>query len=71
MKKRKVRNWIIAAIDFGHFLCGLVMSLPAKATRPTNKTKGEIKIVLKDATGRTIGSDVSDGFFTIKLNPPN
>ncbi len=64
MKKRKVRNWMIAAIVFGYFLCGLVMSLPAKAARPTNKTKGEIKIVLKDSAGRVIGNETSENRFT-------
>ena len=32
------------------------------------KTKCKVKVVLKDATGNIIGSDVSDAFFTISNN---
>jgi hypothetical protein len=38
-------------------------------TVTATKTKCKIKIVLKDDAGRTIGTDISDGFFTI--NPPS
>jgi hypothetical protein len=31
----------------------------------TSKTKCKVKVVLKDSAGNTIGSDVSDAFFTI------
>jgi hypothetical protein len=33
------------------------------------KTKCKVKIVLKDINDRTVGSDVSDGFFTILPSP--
>jgi len=34
-------------------------------TVSTSKTKCKVKVVLKDSAGNTIGSDVSDAFFTI------
>jgi hypothetical protein len=33
-----------------------------------SKTKSKVKIVLKDAKGNTVGSDISDGLFTIVNN---
>jgi hypothetical protein len=36
---------------------------------PKEKTNCKVKIVLKDASGKTLGSDVSDGVFTIAPAP--
>jgi hypothetical protein len=41
-------------------------------TLPTvkaDKTKCKVKVVLKDGSGKTVGSDVSDGFFAIQPSP--
>ena len=36
---------------------------------PNQKNNCKVKIVLKDASGNTVGSDVSDGVFTIQTSP--
>ncbi len=33
------------------------------------KTKCKVKVILKDASGKTVGKDVSDGYFTIQPAP--
>jgi hypothetical protein len=36
---------------------------------PADKTKCKVKLVLKDAAGNNLGSDISDNFFTISPAP--